>query len=383
MFERGDAWVWQTTLTLNASGKCDIFVEIADPGNNQRVNCNWLKGEQNNYAIWVQEGRLRVYLNGARLIDFNLPKIVFQSASLAVDSNALPVSFGAFRIAQSVPNSSPVLSSQPLLPQIPQRSIIHPKGSIEITDPPSGDVWYRGEQKTIAWISRNVPAVRADLNFCDDEWISCSVGVLLGEWITTNPIKYAVPNWMPAVHAEVRVRPDPGPLLIDADIKPTDPDYQEKYSKVLSDWENSAVEAKQRIVLADYTLTFTSPKRPDTYPYEPPIWSPNSLQTITWSYRGYIPPVKLEIRGLGGEWESIHYDPYQVYNGPGWARFTVPNFPLAKDGEYIRPYRIEAWVFDDKGIGSVISTSDLFDHQPGFSNVWDPSVIKRYREHPE
>jgi len=384
MFENGDAWVWHATLTLHANGQCSVFVEIADPGDNQRVACDWLTTGSNQLALSVQEDRLRIYLNGKRLVDMDqLGKIDFQTASLMISPDAIPVSFSAFRIAQSGPiTDSPIPSKQLPGPRVPEGSMMQQKGRIEITEPPSGDIWYSGEQKTIAWVSSNVPAVRVTLVVCDDDGgcPSSSEGILVGERLTANQIRYVVPKWVPATRAEIRVRPDPGPLLTDVGIRLSDPELQEKYNKATSDWEQSDVEARRPVVLAKYALTFASPKRSDTYPYEYPIWPPNSLQTITWTYRGDVPPtyrdgvpgLALTIVGKNSGREFINFDPSQMYNGQGWARFVVPDFPLAKEGEFIQPYRIEAWLFDDNGIGKVISTSDPFGVQPGFSGVWDP-----------
>ena len=112
VFERGDSWIWQVTLALYAGGTCRVTVEIADPGENQNVDCSWMREGQNDLALWVQDGRLRVYLNGNRLIDMNQLKLTFETASLQVSADAIPVSLGAFRMAQSAPDvSKTILSS--------------------------------------------------------------------------------------------------------------------------------------------------------------------------------------------------------------------------------------------------------------------------------
>lgn len=111
VFEKGDSWVWQTTLALYAGGGCKVTLEIADPGENQIVNCNWVTEGPNNFALWVQDGRLRVYLNGNRLIDLNQLKLVFQTASLQTSADTIPVSFGSFRLAQSAPDISKTIFS--------------------------------------------------------------------------------------------------------------------------------------------------------------------------------------------------------------------------------------------------------------------------------
>lgn len=112
VFEKGDNWIWQVTLALYAGGTCRATVEIADPGENQIVDCSWIREGQNDFALWVQDGRLRVYLNGNRLVDMNQLKLAFETASLQVSADAIPVSFGAFRMARSAPDiGKTILSS--------------------------------------------------------------------------------------------------------------------------------------------------------------------------------------------------------------------------------------------------------------------------------
>jgi outer membrane protein OmpA-like peptidoglycan-associated protein len=58
-------------------------------------------------AIWVQDGRLRVYLNGTRVIDINqmaLPDLA--SATMEADPGDNSLSFSRFRIAESTPDFS-------------------------------------------------------------------------------------------------------------------------------------------------------------------------------------------------------------------------------------------------------------------------------------
>jgi OmpA-OmpF porin, OOP family len=110
-FNRGDSFVGQSSLTLHGGGGGDVYVDAGDE-DKQRVEFSWRKGEPNGYAIWFQDGRLRVYLNGKRLVDLNQLKLSFDNARLMLSGDALPVSFGAFRIAQSVPDiSKTILSS--------------------------------------------------------------------------------------------------------------------------------------------------------------------------------------------------------------------------------------------------------------------------------
>lgn len=108
-FEANESWVWHASLDVNGEGACSAFIEIATPGESQNVRCKFLTDRPNAYAIWVQEGRLRIYMNGERLIDLNQLDLPFQTAFLRIDSGSLPVSLGPVRIAESSPDISKTL----------------------------------------------------------------------------------------------------------------------------------------------------------------------------------------------------------------------------------------------------------------------------------
>jgi len=108
-FLKGDAWVWNTSIHLNNEGACRVSIEIADPGESQAADCKYQLDKPNKYALWVQDGRIRIYLNGERLMDLNQVNAPFQTASLRIDNGPVPVSMGPFRIAESAPDVSKTL----------------------------------------------------------------------------------------------------------------------------------------------------------------------------------------------------------------------------------------------------------------------------------
>jgi OmpA-OmpF porin, OOP family len=101
-----DSWRMHTAFTLTAANECSVFLEIADPGENQRQACRLQPDKPNKFALWVQDGRLRVYVNGDRLVDMNQVKFKFDKVSLRISPDQLPVALGPVRIAQSAPDFS-------------------------------------------------------------------------------------------------------------------------------------------------------------------------------------------------------------------------------------------------------------------------------------
>jgi outer membrane protein OmpA-like peptidoglycan-associated protein len=105
-FLKGDAWTWVAAIHLYNEGGCRVSIEIADPGDSQNVDCKYQQDKPNKYALWVQDGRIRIYLNGERLMDLNQVNAPFQTASLRIDNGQVPVSLGPFLIAESAPDVS-------------------------------------------------------------------------------------------------------------------------------------------------------------------------------------------------------------------------------------------------------------------------------------
>lgn len=101
-----DSWKMQTALSLMSENRCRVLLEIADPGENERQDCTLLPDKPNKFAMWIQDGRLRLYLNGNRLMDLNQISVKFDRVSLRASSDALPVFLGPVRIAESAPDFS-------------------------------------------------------------------------------------------------------------------------------------------------------------------------------------------------------------------------------------------------------------------------------------
>lgn len=106
LLEGEDAWRLNARITLSEGNRCSVGVEIADPGENLSQNCSLVPGKPNKFALWVQDGRLRIYVNGNRLVDMNQVKVKFDRVSLLASGDAMPVSLGPVRIAQSAPDFS-------------------------------------------------------------------------------------------------------------------------------------------------------------------------------------------------------------------------------------------------------------------------------------
>jgi outer membrane protein OmpA-like peptidoglycan-associated protein len=64
-------------------------------------------GKPNRFALWVQDGRIRVYFNGERLIDANQVKLKkWTHAWMETANEDGAISFGSFRIAESAADFS-------------------------------------------------------------------------------------------------------------------------------------------------------------------------------------------------------------------------------------------------------------------------------------
>lgn len=104
-------WLVRLQLTLDATQECAVEL-IADASLGKHT-CAYKEGKPNQLTLWFEEGRVRVYLNGERLIDVNqvdLSKMKY--GFLELD----PSEGGAFalarvRIAESAPDFSQTISA--------------------------------------------------------------------------------------------------------------------------------------------------------------------------------------------------------------------------------------------------------------------------------
>ncbi|HEY3439675.1 MAG TPA: OmpA family protein [Paludibaculum sp.] len=101
-----DTWTMHIGFGLSAEGGCEMLMEIADPGENQRSPCKIRSDKPNKFAIWSQDGRLRAYVNGDRILDMNQVKFKFDRVSLRIGPGEVPFSLGPVRIAESMPDFS-------------------------------------------------------------------------------------------------------------------------------------------------------------------------------------------------------------------------------------------------------------------------------------
>jgi outer membrane protein OmpA-like peptidoglycan-associated protein len=106
-FGQDDDWVWSVSLFLRDG---DEFCEVQVDTDEERLaspQCPVKIGQTAKLAIWLQEGRLRVYLNNDRLVDMN--QLKFKSWSwvrMETSNSTAPVTLANFRIAESTPDLS-------------------------------------------------------------------------------------------------------------------------------------------------------------------------------------------------------------------------------------------------------------------------------------
>ena len=104
--EGEDSQKMETAIALRAENRCDVSLIVGVPDTQARQNCTLLPDRPNKFAMWIQNGRLRIYLNGNRLMDLNQITVKFDKVSLSTSGDALPVFLGPVRIAESAPDFS-------------------------------------------------------------------------------------------------------------------------------------------------------------------------------------------------------------------------------------------------------------------------------------
>lgn len=104
----GDAdegWTWWFRFNLQEDGSCALNLEVEGGAN--EVACKHTVGKPNTLALWVQDNRYRIYLNGERLMDMNQVKVEpWQVAWLVLNPSDSSISMSRFRIAESSPDVS-------------------------------------------------------------------------------------------------------------------------------------------------------------------------------------------------------------------------------------------------------------------------------------
>jgi OmpA-OmpF porin, OOP family len=102
-----DEWSWRAWARCHDDpGVCHFYVETPDSVIGEG-EAKYVVGKPNLFALWVQDGRIRVYFNRERLIDLNQVKVEkWTTAWVETTNTDGPISFGSFRIAESAPDFS-------------------------------------------------------------------------------------------------------------------------------------------------------------------------------------------------------------------------------------------------------------------------------------
>jgi OOP family OmpA-OmpF porin len=106
LMEGADAWKLRVYFDLGIGTSCSLLLEDAEAGENQRGTCKLEVDKPNKFAIWMQDGRLRIYVNGERIVDMNQVNIKFDRAMFRISAGPLPIALGPARIAESAPDFS-------------------------------------------------------------------------------------------------------------------------------------------------------------------------------------------------------------------------------------------------------------------------------------
>jgi len=104
-------------VTTSAIGPstCDIIISVRKPYQElgrKRLNANW--SEPAKLALWIQDGRLRAFVNGEKQLDFNqveLPAITRAEFSHDFYGVNQSIGYRSVRFAESTPDFSQVIAS--------------------------------------------------------------------------------------------------------------------------------------------------------------------------------------------------------------------------------------------------------------------------------
>ena len=102
-----EEWTWRAWARCEDDpGICRFHLDTEDNALGHG-EAKYVLGKPNTFALWVQDGRIRVYFNRERLIDVNQVKVKkWTHAWLETTNDGAPISFGSFRIAESAPDFS-------------------------------------------------------------------------------------------------------------------------------------------------------------------------------------------------------------------------------------------------------------------------------------
>jgi OOP family OmpA-OmpF porin len=102
-----EEWTWRMWARCEDDpGICRFHVDTEDSAVGEG-EAKYAVGKPNTFALWVQDGRIRVYFNRDRIIDVNQVKVKkWATAWMETAHEDGPISFGSFRIAESAPDFS-------------------------------------------------------------------------------------------------------------------------------------------------------------------------------------------------------------------------------------------------------------------------------------
>jgi OOP family OmpA-OmpF porin len=102
-----EEWTWRMWARCEDDpGICRFHVDTEDAAVGEGEG-KYSVGKPNTLALWVQDGRIRVYFNRERIIDVNQVKVKkWATAWMETVHEDGAMSFGSFRIAESAPDVS-------------------------------------------------------------------------------------------------------------------------------------------------------------------------------------------------------------------------------------------------------------------------------------
>ena len=96
---------WRVRISFVEDGTCTA--DAAGDDELARAPCQWDSSKPQRVSVWMQEGRLRLYLNAQPLFDVNQVKAAAgKEAWLDLRTSEGAVQFASFRIAESAPDLS-------------------------------------------------------------------------------------------------------------------------------------------------------------------------------------------------------------------------------------------------------------------------------------
>ena len=113
LYSKGkEAFIWWTNASANEAMVFAMIKSHTEELARKRVPMTWSKPVK--LALWVQNGRVRIYVNGEKHIDVNqveLPPIDNVEIISSIGGTGQGVGYRSIRIAESVPDFSQVIAS--------------------------------------------------------------------------------------------------------------------------------------------------------------------------------------------------------------------------------------------------------------------------------